>query len=63
MAKEILKCPLCNKYTLKKEHCEKTISIKPPKYSPLDKWGSLRRKYKEKIKKKEKSGEEKWHGK
>jgi len=43
---EILKCPKCNIYTLKK-NCSKcqipTISPKPAKYSPIDKWGKYRR--------------------
>ena len=43
MAKEILKCPVCQEYTLKKSHCTKTITIKPAKYSPVDKWGKYRR--------------------
>ncbi len=47
MAKEILKCVTCDSYTLKHLHCEqKTISIKPAKYSPIDKWGAYRRKQK-----------------
>jgi len=45
----ILKCKNCNKYTLK-EYClncnEKTISTKPAKFSPEDKWGKWRRKAK-----------------
>jgi len=52
MAKEILKCTICNSYTLKPEHCDaKTITIKPAKYSPMDKWGRYRRQYKESNKK------------
>jgi len=47
MAKEILKCPVCQEYTMKAMHCKKTITIKPAKYSPLDKFGSYRRKYKQ----------------
>mgnify|MGYP001599866615 CR=1 FL=1 len=47
MAREILKCIICDAYTMKTEHCnEKTISIKPAKYSPEDKLGYYRRKYK-----------------
>ena len=47
MAKEILKCQVCNAYTLKDTHCsKKTITTKPPKYSPEDKYGYWRRKYK-----------------
>lgn len=49
MAKEILKCQICNKYTLKKTHCKKpTKTTKPAKYSPEDKYGKYRRQYKEK---------------
>ena len=47
MAKEILKCTVCDKYTLKNTHCgQKTINIKPAKYSPQDKWGRYRREQK-----------------
>lgn len=53
MTKEILKCPNCNAYTLK-DHCpkcdNKTISPKPAKFSPEDKFGKYRREYKEKYK-------------
>jgi len=48
MAKEILKCPKCNTYTLKQTHCTKTITIKPAKFS-LEKEkriGKYRRQYK-----------------
>ena len=47
MAKEILICSKCHVYTLKETHCnEKTITIKPAKFSPEDKYGSYRRKEK-----------------
>ena len=49
--KHILKCKECNKYTLK-EKCEctgKAITIRPPKYSPEDKYGEYRRKAKKKA--------------
>ena len=47
MGKRILKCTVCNSYTLKEEHCKaKTISPKPSKYSPDDKYQSYRIKYK-----------------
>lgn len=47
MAKEILKCQVCNSYTLKKIHCnQKTITTKPAKYDPEDKYGKYRRKFK-----------------
>ncbi|MBW2969426.1 RNA-protein complex protein Nop10 [Candidatus Woesearchaeota archaeon] len=49
--KKILKCKKCDKYTIKEicECGEKTISIKPPKYSPKDKYGKYRRKAKENV--------------
>ncbi len=50
MTKEILKCQKCNSYTLK-DHCPKcdgkTISPKPAKFSPEDKFGKYRRAYKQ----------------
>lgn len=47
MAKEILKCAVCESYTLKEIHCNsKTITIKPAKYSPEDKYQKYRIKYK-----------------
>jgi H/ACA ribonucleoprotein complex subunit 3 len=43
------KCPKCLKYTLK-DYCKdcnvETITIKPPRYSPEDKYGKYRRKLK-----------------
>ncbi|MBI2508116.1 RNA-protein complex protein Nop10 [Candidatus Woesearchaeota archaeon] len=49
MTREILKCQNCNTYTLK-ESCQKcsskTITPKPAKFSPEDKFGKYRRKYK-----------------
>ena len=56
MIKEILKCKKCNTYTLKKTcpKCkEKTITIKPAKFSIEDKYGKYRRIYKK----------SKWHSK
>jgi len=51
MTKEILRCPKCNIYTLK-EKCpkngEKTLTPKPAKFSPEDKFGGYRRLYKKK---------------
>ncbi len=45
--KHILKCSKCGKYTLKKICCGvKTISPKPAKFSPEDKYGSYRRRVK-----------------
>jgi H/ACA ribonucleoprotein complex subunit 3 len=49
MASRILKCKKCNLYTLE-DTCtscgEKTHEVKPPKYSPEDKYGKYRREYK-----------------
>jgi len=47
--KHILKCPKCHHYTLKETcpQCQtKTLSPKPPKFSPQDKYGQYRRKEK-----------------
>lgn len=46
---EILKCQKCASYALSKD-CTcggLRIPVLPPKYSPEDKYGSYRRKYKE----------------
>jgi len=46
MAKHILKCFHCHNYTLEETcpHCKKkTVSPRPPKFSPCDKYGSYRR--------------------
>jgi len=49
--KHIYICNTCNKYTLKKECCNKTTAeIKPAKYSPEDKYAKYRREYKEGLK-------------
>lgn len=53
MTNEILKCPKCGIYTLKiscPECSEKTLTPKPAKFSPLDRHGIHRRKYKQKYK-------------
>ena len=53
MKREILKCPNCSDYTLKKQcpKCNiKTLTPKPAKYSIEDKTGHWRRKYKLKYK-------------
>lgn len=45
----ILKCPKCGSYSLKPK-CDcggKRAKPKPPKYSPEDKYGEYRRKWKE----------------
>ncbi|MBS3073079.1 ribosome biogenesis protein [Candidatus Pacearchaeota archaeon] len=53
MSKEILFCNKCKKYTMKESCCgEKTITLKPAKYSPEDKWGKYRREFKESIREK-----------
>jgi len=47
--RHILFCKVCKKFSMK-EVCEcgmKTISPKPPKYSPDDKYASYKRKAKE----------------
>ncbi len=48
MARHIYKCKACKIYTMK-EVCdcgEKTVTPKPPKYSPEDKYGEYRRRVK-----------------
>ncbi len=50
MAKHILKCTSCHKYTMN-ETCScrgKAVSPKPAKYSPEDKYGRMRREVKKK---------------
>jgi H/ACA ribonucleoprotein complex subunit 3 len=47
--KQMLKCQKCSEYTLN-EKCKcggKAVTIKPPKYSPKDKYGEYRRKAKQ----------------
>lgn len=49
---KILKCMKCNTYTLKPKcpKCKtKTVSIKPAKFSPEDKYGKYRRKAKNEL--------------
>ena len=47
---KIFKCVVCNSYTLNKIHCDKkTITIKPEKYSPEDKYGAYRRMAKDEL--------------
>ena len=49
MAKHILRCTKCGKYTLHEE-CPcggKAQEVKPPRYSPEDPYGDYRRKAKE----------------
>ena len=46
--KHILKCEACTAYTMK-ETCRcggKAVTVRPPKYSPEDKYGHYRRKVK-----------------
>jgi len=53
--KHILKCSKCSSYTLK-ETCKcggKAATIKPPKYSPEDKYADYRRKAKRQLLEKE----------
>ncbi len=48
------KCPKCKTYTLNdccKKCGTKTITVKPPKYSPIDKYGKYRRLLKKSVKK------------
>jgi len=53
MTKEIRRCVNCNTYTLT-EHCpkcnNKAVSPKPAKFSPEDKFGKYRRRYKQEQK-------------
>jgi H/ACA ribonucleoprotein complex subunit 3 len=49
MSSHILKCRACNAYTLESicPKCnKKTSEVKPPKYSPEDKYAKYRREYK-----------------
>lgn len=49
MSREILYCHSCKKYTIKEtcSNCgKKTITTKPAKFSPEDKWGHWRRLHK-----------------
>lgn len=47
----IKKCPECNSYTLKDNHCgEETESARPPKFSFPDSYGKYRRKTKKQSK-------------
>jgi H/ACA ribonucleoprotein complex subunit 3 len=44
--KKLRSCPVCNSYTLKREHCEvKTDSAHPKKFNPNDRYGDYRRKW------------------
>jgi len=50
MARHIFRCPKCDSFTMQEacSRCEvKSVSIKPPKYSPDDKYGKYRREIKE----------------
>ncbi|MFB6291854.1 MAG: nucleolar RNA-binding Nop10p family protein [Candidatus Nanohaloarchaea archaeon] len=43
----IKKCPECNSYTLKDQHCgRETFAARPPKFSFPDRYGKYRRKTK-----------------
>jgi len=50
--RHIMKCPKCEKYTLKEECCTQTVTVIPPKYSAEDKYAKYRRQYKEEQKEK-----------
>lgn len=53
MNREILRCPKCSKYTIKKLclNCKtEAISTKPAKFSLEDKYGKYRRQYKKEFK-------------
>lgn len=46
--RHIMFCGECKEYTMKEEHCgKKTLTKKPPKYSPDDKYARYRREAKE----------------
>jgi rRNA maturation protein Nop10 len=45
----IKKCPECNAYTLKDEHCGETEPARPPKFSFPDRYGKYRRKTKKQM--------------
>lgn len=48
--KHIMKCPECNSYTMHEQHCNsKTMSTKPAKFSPDDKFAVYRRTAKKEI--------------
>ena len=52
--KRLMKCPDCGTYTLKQEcpNCSSsTVSPRPAKYSPEDKYGDYRRRAKEALEK------------
>lgn len=41
--KELRRCQVCRSYTLNEVHCGKeSVSPKPAKWSPDDKWGKYR---------------------
>lgn len=45
----IKKCPKCNSYTLKEEHCVETVEARPPKFSFPDRYGEYRRRTREEV--------------
>jgi len=54
MSHHLLKCGHCHNYTMKEQCCgSATVQLRPPKYSPEDKYGDYRRKAKEEIIKEE----------
>ncbi|MBD6955952.1 MAG: RNA-protein complex protein Nop10 [Thermoplasmata archaeon] len=54
MKTRIRKCPRCKVYTLK-EKCPRcgndTVYIAPPRFSPVDRYGEYRRKYRMEVEK------------
>ena len=51
MARHILKCPKCGKYTMKDKCSDchvNTVQVKPAKFSPEDPYGDYRREEKKK---------------
>ena len=48
--RELLKCVVCNEYTMNDTHCDnKTLPVKPAKWSPEDKYGEYRRRAKKEL--------------
>ena len=46
--KHLLRCVVCKEYTMKEEHCgSKALQLRPPKWSPEDKYAKYRRMVKE----------------
>ncbi len=48
--KEILKCVKCGAYTMEEEHCGvQSVTPKPARWSPEDKYGKYRREAKREL--------------